>query len=101
ELRCTSNTECPVVCQDRMVRGISVRGMFAIPLTLIPLSPCPAARLENLRGTRRSWEIALHAFSETSRGKSGFAIGRQPAGFIRCDQHVGLDRKSTRLNSSH
>jgi hypothetical protein len=64
--------------------------MFAIPLTLIPLSPCSAERLENLRGTRRSWEIALHAFSETSLEKRGFATGRQPAGFIRCDQHVGL-----------
>ena len=58
-LRNTINPAHPEVCQDRLVREMSVRRMANISLTLIPMSPGFAARLENLRGTRRSWELAL------------------------------------------
>ena len=37
----TLNPEHPEVCQDRLVKGMRVRGMANLPLTLIPLSRVP------------------------------------------------------------
>ena len=35
--------------------------------------------------------VVVRAFPETSLGKRGFATGRLPTGFFRCDQHVGFN----------
>jgi hypothetical protein len=44
---------------------------------------------ENPRRNVRFRAIVVHAFSQTWLGKRGFATTEPPAGYVRCDQHVG------------
>jgi hypothetical protein len=60
----------------------------AFPLAII--RAIRAIRGKNLGETERLWGIAVHAFSQTSLGKRGFATCWRQTAYIRFDQHVGL-----------